>query len=713
MKCPGRLLLLALSLWLVAQAVNAQTRSLRILTINVWTGLDYRGFFTFGEYESAERRELRFKLLLTQIRTLDPDIVFLQEANPVAGFTARLADSIGFDEIHHVCNGGIKPIFYGIPFNFKEGIAIVARPSLSLEQFDVWKLSGSFGLYGDPITIHFDESIFSLVGKITVDSVPIYIVGVHLHAGVPADSVLAERFQILVGNGKITEEEYRQALKQWREDIERKKLETNRLLDRIKELPAQSPVIVAGDFNAAPDEPCLLQFKNSGALIDTYPLGKSVREYTWDPKGNENVGFSTQITDVRGDALDGPGRLSALYDTQPRRIDHIFLSQHFKPTDVSECRIVLDSVINGVHASDHYGVLTEVDLANVLQESPKELKTVAPLAESTIEPLPILTYDTDVGLGYGAKVFVLNHLRLNESFDIVVFNSTRGERWYRFVFSVPDFELRQAKTYPLALDFVVDYDKWISNSFFGVGNGSSFDDKEFYTKEPLEISLTLSRGFSTRVVGQLGARYKTVRNFNFEGNSRLMKLQPELNSSKATFASLFAGFRYDTRNSFINPSRGLVLQGEAEFAPSSGLSNVAFTRLAAWIQNYSVLFYPKTVLAIRLGMQGLIGNNLPVQVLLPIGGNNTLRGSPQDRYLDKIAALVNAELRFPILWRFGGVLGLDAGKVWNSLGSVDLTCWAVNPTGGLRFYMDTFVVRLDIGFGSETTGLYFNFGHIF
>jgi len=155
------------------------------------------------------------------------------------------------------------------------------------------------------------------------------------------------------------------------------------------------------------------------------------------------------------------------------------------------------------------------------------------------------------------------------------------------------------------------------------------------------------------------------------------------------------------------------LQGEAEFAPNSALSNVAFTRLAAWFQHYSILFYPKTVLTLWLGVQGLIGDDLPVHVLLPIGGNSILRGSPQDRYLDRITAVFNAELRFPIFWRFGSVLALDAGKVWSSLTSIDLNCWALNPTAGLRFYFETFVVRPDVGFGKETSGFYLNFGHIF
>ena len=63
--------------------------------------------------------------------------------------------------------------------------------------------------------------------------------------------------------------------------------------------------------------------------------------------------------------------------------------------------------------------------------------------------------------------------------------------------------------------------------------------------------------------------------------------------------------------------------------------------------------------------------------------------------------------------RLGGVLGLDAGRVWSSIADFDLRDWAVNPTVGLRFIMNTFVVRFDVGFGKEYTGVYFNFGHLF
>jgi len=32
---------------------------------------------------------------------------------------------------------------------------------------------------------------------------------------------------------------------------------------------------------------------------------------------------------------------------------------------------------------------------------------------------------------------------------------------------------------------------------------------------------------------------------------------------------------------------------------------------------------------------------------------------------------------------------------------------------GLRYYLHNFVVRFDMGFSGEGTGVYFNFGHVF
>jgi len=75
--------------------------------------------------------------------------------------------------------------------------------------------------------------------------------------------------------------------------------------------------------------------------------------------------------------------------------------------------------------------------------------------------------------------------------------------------------------------------------------------------------------------------------------------------------------------------------------------------------------------------------------------------------------VANAEVRFPIYKRLSGVTAIDAGRVFHSLSQYSLSRWAVNPTVGLRLVMETFVVRLDVGLGKETTGFYLNFGQIF
>lgn len=70
-------------------------------------------------------------------------------------------------------------------------------------------------------------------------------------------------------------------------------------------------------------------------------------------------------------------------------------------------------------------------------------------------------------------------------------------------------------------------------------------------------------------------------------------------------------------------------------------------------------------------------------------------------------------MRFPLYWRFGGIIGMDGGKVWSRPSEFETRRWATNPVTGLRLYMDNFVVRGDVGFGKNITGFYFNFGQIF
>lgn len=362
-------------------------------------------------------------------------------------------------------------------------------------------------------------------------------------------------------------------------------------------------------------------------------------------------------------------------------------------------------------------IITAFCLSTFQNGLPQESESVK---RANFEILPIANYDSDVGFGYGAKGFLYDVLNARESFDLILYNSTKGERWYRLVFSIEDFESRQGSVYPLALDVIIDFDKFKSYKYYGIENFNTYNnlaENEIYTREQFEFTAVLSRGFTKHIVAEAGFSYKVFNSFNFEFEGYLLNAPNDFNKRKIKFHSIRLNGRYDTRNSFINPSDGIVLLLETETAFKGGLSNLSFVKAGVNFQNYTSILHPKIIFASRILAQIILPSDIPFQIKLPVGGNRTVRGLPQDRYLSSSTLVLNNEVRFPIWWRFGGVLGLDIGATGNQT-SFDfyedkLSGWLFSPAAGLRFYMDNFIVRLDVGMTKDYTGIYFNFGHMF
>jgi outer membrane protein assembly factor BamA len=334
------------------------------------------------------------------------------------------------------------------------------------------------------------------------------------------------------------------------------------------------------------------------------------------------------------------------------------------------------------------------------------------IAESDWEAFPIINYDTDVGFGYGVKAFFYNFLEKGESFDLTVYNSTKGERWYRLVYSVPDKLRRQGKKYDAALDIILDYDKWINylfyfdsrdyNSLNYPGNLDRSNKKfEDYVREPIEISAIFSSALTKDFIAEIGVRYKSISCYQFEHKGNLHFNEP----SNVQHISLLFSFRLDTRNNLLNPQKGILLQINNELARDILKQEQSFFKIGLTFQSYFQIIYPELIFASRIILQA--ETDAPYQNLLSLGGNNSVRGLPQDRYLSQSFSLLNEELRFPIWWKIGGIIGVDIGN------SPSTPEWIINPAVGLRLTMENFIVRADLGFGKESTGFYFNFGQLF
>ena len=332
-------------------------------------------------------------------------------------------------------------------------------------------------------------------------------------------------------------------------------------------------------------------------------------------------------------------------------------------------------------------------------------------------PFPILMYDGDIGVGYGGRVKFVDFLGKKESFDLILFNSTKGERWYVFSFSVPDLEIRQGRTYGLSFDLKAEYDKFLNYGFYGLGPGTAEDDRTLLTYEMINLPLVFGRGLSPHLVVEASYTLRWIKYLGPREGAFVAQIAA-LAAAGRTFVPVASlALRYDTSDSQIHPTRGLrlTLQGEVA-AGFLGSRDASFGRLTLDFRKYLRVFGEKDVFAVRGLAQYVGGDEIPLYDHASLGGGNTLtalRGFPLNRFLDKGKFLVNAEYRFPLFWRLGGNVFADAGTVWPLLRQVDLGELAADAGLGLRFTMPDFVVRIDVAWSREGTGIYFNFGHLF
>ncbi len=344
-----------------------------------------------------------------------------------------------------------------------------------------------------------------------------------------------------------------------------------------------------------------------------------------------------------------------------------------------------------------------------------------------VEAFPIVSYDSDIGFGYGGKLFLFDVLQNDESLDLLLFNSTKGEQWYRIVFSIPDFESRQGTGFPVSVDVVAEYDKYSNYTFYSkmMNISITWDPPSMTstiteynygcTLEKIRAGLLVSSGVLKSITTSLGILYNsfTLNNFSTLAHNGKQSPFPPKGGSERYFSILF-NTKWDTRNSQVHPTSGLAFTLEAEYALKSGSNSSTHVRGLIALQLYKEAIFRDCILALRASYEMIYNSKIPSYFkTIPVGGNNTVRGLPMDRYRYGNVLQVNSEVRFPVWWKIGGIVGMDAAKGSGNFHTHENTDWLFSAVTGVRFYMDNFVVRADFGLSEEGSGLYLNFGHVF
>jgi len=271
---------------------------------------------------------------------------------------------------------------------------------------------------------------------------------------------------------------------------------------------------------------------------------------------------------------------------------------------------------------------------------------------------------------------------------------------------------------------VYDTDMSLSSSFPGAAAGpvGQFTYRSRYDQRRQGFRLNLSRPLTPENHLSLGFKGETVETRRPLGGEALPALPPfpfqELGSD--TTRSLTVSFIHDTRDFFMNPSRGARYSLNLEFAGGFLKGDNNFVKYGVDLRRYVPLKphrtlgdRPKHVIAARL-MVGFSRGQLPFSQVYFLGGADTLRGYDEDRFFGNRSFLFNLEYRRQVQQNVQAVAFLDAGRAWRAEERLDFPGSLVVGYGfGLRVDTPLGPLRLDFGFGSEGSQTHFGFAQQF
>lgn len=318
------------------------------MTINVWSGLTYEGSLSMARHADDDP-EHRYGLLVAGLREVDPDIIALQEANPLPDYAERLAADLGCLVAYRVALGGIRLGPVGLPDNLREGGAILVRKDWTLTDLGREHLGGC-GVATNFFCFHFSELTQAILGRVVMNGKPLYIYAVHLYSSPFRPSALDASLESL--RSDWPPEEIEAARRAAEADMERRKRDIARLVEFIEEtLPPGMPAIILGDFNTTPESGELDALLANGAWVDSHRWKHpAVEGFTWDPLTNPNFREADRTPGIYH-------HLKAEHARRPARLDLILVRGNIPAERILESRVILTPE-DGLAPSDHYGVLT-------------------------------------------------------------------------------------------------------------------------------------------------------------------------------------------------------------------------------------------------------------------------------------------------------------------------------------------------------------------
>ena len=376
--------------------------------------------------------------------------------------------------------------------------------------------------------------------------------------------------------------------------------------------------------------------------------------------------------------------------------------------------------------------------------------------------LPNIGFDTDDGLGFGARgelaVHQPGYAPYKTAYVVHIFATLRGFHHHRFRYDRTGLGPGRR----LRLTAHLAWRQWLNDGYWGIGNRTTrqraYVEQDLDAEDPrrkryrytlfqpfLHVTLRARLARRWRMFASVNAKYSMIETYP----GSLLAEQRPFGMDGGLTLLLSGGFLYDSREPEVDPRRGLFAELSGRAAGPLPHGAGAFGGLFASVRGY-VSPAPWLVLAARL-MGEMLWGEVPFYEMVhwggavPVagfGGFETLRGVSFGRWRAPGKAIFNGEARFyvlrhtlfsrPMVWQLA--LLLDAGVVWGA-GEADSTPDAeadslpIHPAAGVGLrviFEETFVGRVDFGLAPDPVrepdgevaqqlswGIYFVFDHAF
>ncbi|MCZ6677508.1 MAG: BamA/TamA family outer membrane protein [Candidatus Poribacteria bacterium] len=274
----------------------------------------------------------------------------------------------------------------------------------------------------------------------------------------------------------------------------------------------------------------------------------------------------------------------------------------------------------------------------------------------------------------------------------------------------PDFYLK-AETYRLMGE--MSYSKF-PDKFYGIGNQTSEEMEEDYTPRMFRVGGILQRKIRSRL--NIGIKYRFEDTAMKEVEQSGLLAQGSIVGSEDGVTSGI-GFlaNWDDRDNPFYTTKGGFYQISTTFFNGIMGSDYDFTQLNLDFRRFFSTL-PSHTLAFQANMNFTDGD-VPFRDLSQLGGGNLLRGYLLGRFRDRHLLIFQMEYRVMPVWRRVGIVGfLGFGQVADTPDNFKLNDFKYSIGWGFRYQINReegINLKIDVGYGKGSSGLYIGIGEAF